>query len=153
MGMWVNRRSHCRTHQRPATLETSAPVNSKPMATRISPKPGTAASQCRVSWGKMCSLVSVPMKMPSSESTNQLSTATVIASGVQTNRPASRYFLIGMDGFRCRAQWQAQEPPQAPAALVVSVVVALALSALLALPALPEEPPLKSVAYQPEPLS
>ena len=56
-------------------------VLTRPMVTRISPSPGTAASQCKVAWENTCSLLSEPMKMPSSESTSQLSTATVMASG------------------------------------------------------------------------
>jgi hypothetical protein len=41
-------------------------------------------------------LVSVPKKALSKEPTSQLNTATVMTKGVQTNRPASRYFFIGM---------------------------------------------------------
>jgi hypothetical protein len=44
-------------------------------------------------------LVKVLRKALSSEPTNQLNTAAVMTKGVQTKRPASRYFLIGMKTF------------------------------------------------------
>ena len=55
-------------------------------------------------------------------------------------------------------QWQAHEPPQAPALAVAVAVSLLAAGAAAlvdspALAGLAELPPLKSVAYQPEPLS
>jgi hypothetical protein len=103
--------------------------------------------------------------------TSHVSTQTVIAKGVQTKRPASRYFLIGIGNFVVlKNQWHAQpvaHPPDAAGATgllepvsalleaeVLSLVVAAA--AVLAVAAgaeVPPEPPLKSVAYQPEPLS
>jgi hypothetical protein len=47
-------------------------------------------------------LVSVLRNALSNEPTSQLSTATVMIKGVQTKRPASRYFLIGMKDLRVR---------------------------------------------------
>jgi hypothetical protein len=110
--------------------------------------------------------------------TNQVSTQTVMAKGVQTKRPASKYFLIGMWCFVVlKNQWQAQpeaQPPDATEAagaaglleavsvLLLAVWVGEALSEDVAVatePAAavgaeaPPEPPLKSVAYQPEPFS
>jgi hypothetical protein len=78
-----------------------------------------------------------------------------MARGNQTRRPASRYFLkcIRVD------QWQAQEAPQPPAG-EASVEAAVAVSpAADSVPEVAVEagldvaPPLKSVAYQPDPLS
>jgi hypothetical protein len=116
-------------------------------------------------------LVRVPKKALSNEPTNQLSTAAVMTNGVQTKRPASRYFLIGMKTLVVlKNQWHAQpvaQPPEAAgAAGLLEAVSALLLAAVLSLaveaaavPAaaagadVPPVPPLKSVAYQPEPLS
>jgi hypothetical protein len=44
------------------------------------------------------------MNAPSSDPTNQLSTATVMAKGVQTSKPASKYFLMGMVVFTLQAE-------------------------------------------------
>jgi hypothetical protein len=93
-----------------------------------------------------------------------------MAKGVQTKRPASRYFLIGMRCFVVlKNQWHAQPVAQPPEAVgvaglleAVSVLLAAGLSLVVeaaAVPAaaagaeVPPVPPLKSVAYQPEPLS
>jgi hypothetical protein len=106
-----------------------------------------------------------------------------MAKGVQTKRPASRYFLIGIkDLLDLKNQWQAQPVAQPPdeaeavgaadalgaAELLEAVSVLLVLWLAESLPvveaaaavpaaaagaAVPPEPPLKSVAYQPEPLS
>ena len=97
--------------------------------------------------------------------TNQLSTHSVMASGSQTSKPANMYFLIFMSGNHLN-QWQAQDGAQALAVAVAaagvsdlagsllggavlagaagaSVAAGLATGVLL----------LKSVAYQPDPLS
>jgi len=57
-------------------------------------------------------------------------------------------------------QWQAQPPPHAAGGVLVDVSALVAASVAAAAPPatdagadVPPEPPLKSVAYQPEPLS
>jgi hypothetical protein len=95
--------------------------------------------------------------------TNPLNTHKVMANGSQTSKPANMYFLMFM-GCGIEDQWQAQDGAQALAvaagvsvlagallggasaagALVPSLVAGVAAGALL---------DLKSVAYQPEPLS
>ena len=121
-----------------------------------------------------CNLVSVPRNALSSDPTNQLSTAAVMTKGVQTKRPASKYFLIGMWCFVVlKNQWQAQPVAQPPevdgvaglleaaselpeelaAALSLAVAAAAVPVAAAAGAEVPPVPPLKSVAYQPEPLS
>jgi hypothetical protein len=91
----------------------------------------------------------------------------VMAKGNHTNRPVNRYFFIGTKTFgKVNQLWQAQpvlQPPAADATGADSVFagfdsaapaaagVASAAVAPTAGAGVPE--PLKSVAYQPEPLS
>jgi hypothetical protein len=91
----------------------------------------------------------------------------VMAKGNHTNRPVNRYFFNGTNAFgRVNQLWQAQpvlQPPEADAvgadsdlagADSAGVVAAGAASAAAVPTAGAEVPePLKSVAYQPEPLS
>src|SRR5450830_1156796 len=97
--MWANSRSHCASHQRPATLETSAPVTSKALKTSTTPSPGIWRSgSIRVpaeSGVNATSPVNKPPKMASSSPTSHNNTQMVMANGNQTSKPVSRYFLIG----------------------------------------------------------
>jgi hypothetical protein len=91
----------------------------------------------------------------------------VMAKGNHTNRPVNRYFFNGTNAFgRVNQLWQAQpvlQPPEVDAAGADSdlagaesagLAAAVATSAEAAPTAGAELPaPLKSVAYQPEPLS
>ena len=89
--------------------------------------------------------------------TNQLSTHKVMANGSQTSSPANMYFLIFM-GVHA-GQWQAQDGAHALAeAAGVSVLVGASATAVEvesapAAGAAGVPPLLKSVAYQPDPLS
>jgi hypothetical protein len=105
--------------------------------------------------------------MPSSIPISHNSTQMVMAKGNHTNRPVNRYFFIGTKTFgKVNQLWQAQpvlQPPAADATGADSVFagvdsaapaaagVASAAVAPTAGAGVPE--PLKSVAYQPEPLS
>src|SRR3990167_177576 len=171
MGMLVNRRSHCLTHQRPATLDTSAPVTSMAANTSSTPRPGML---CRRSIaGPMDSGVTAatpdrkPPNTASIKPSSHSSTQIVMANGSQTIRPVSRYFLMGT-GIPVLGQSQAVGLGVAAAGaalLPADAVVAAGAASVLAAGAAALSPvagatlvdgalpPLKSVTYQPEPLS
>ena len=116
----MNIRSHCLSHQRPATLETSAPVNSMKPKTSTTPKPGMwdSLSKDCPNWSELTAdkAMSKRANRPSSTFIIHSKTQMVIARGNQTINPVSRYFLIGtvlsrggvMGGCRFRSTPQAQ---------------------------------------------
>src|SRR3990167_882504 len=178
IGMRDIARSHCRSHHWPKMLVTNMPETSITATITSTLSPGmwrkdsmnASAPTGATAWLMLSSHENMPSIRPSSHSSTQM----VMASGSQTSRPAMMYLRTGWV-IEQRAQWQAQPPPQdvdgaalvAPAPAPASGVPAAAAGAPAAPPAAPAAAgasgaagaagaaplPLKSVAYQPEPLS
>ena len=168
MGILVNNLSNCRNHQRPATLDTNAPVTNKIVATITTPRPGILRS-C-IQPGAMLAGVTAATpdsSPPNTESSAPIScnnTQIVIAKGSHTIRPVIKYFLKGTTNPDAVKKAQVFEAAGAEGATGATTALAgaadSAAGAVLA-PAselvegagAPVPPPLKSVAYQPEPFN
>jgi hypothetical protein len=172
---------HWRNHHWPNMLATKTPVEKMNTATMATPRPGTPRRYSALTWMpgiKVSAACKTAKNTASNKPTNHMSTQTVMAKGSHTSKPVMKYCLklrcfmgYAIGGFKSKCvQWPAQEVAQPPelevddglvtaAGAATSVLLVgdgpdTASAGVSAVPdAAPAPPPLKSVAYQPVPLS
>src|SRR6218665_1266344 len=103
--MLLRMRCHWRSAHWPKMFVANMPVSSRPLTSTTTPRPRICRRLPSIVWAGPhdttdCTAVMTLKNTPSIRPSTEFSTQMVMASGIHTSRPASRYFFKGFLGGR-----------------------------------------------------